>query len=166
MAAHIWLLHHLFLHNINNDAQEWAEAWNSHHLSIRGERNRSPHDIFTFSQLQDGPRGLEQLVEPVDEEVEDPNTYGIDWDVANDATLMTHLLTENPQEWEERNPFAPGLDDLSHVPCDAPGCPFTLEQVRYLDERLSAAVDIHSRNMNVRRLVWRAAMGICSELYE
>jgi hypothetical protein len=35
--AHIWLLHHLFLPHINTDAQEWADAWNSHHLQIRGE---------------------------------------------------------------------------------------------------------------------------------
>ncbi|KAJ7796811.1 hypothetical protein B0H14DRAFT_2390310, partial [Mycena olivaceomarginata] len=40
IAAHIWLLHHLFLHCIDQDAQEWAEAWNSHNLQIRGERTR------------------------------------------------------------------------------------------------------------------------------
>ncbi|KAJ6477881.1 hypothetical protein C8R47DRAFT_984653 [Mycena vitilis] len=49
VPAHVWLLHHLFLHHINADAQEWAEAWNSHHLNLRGERNRSPRDIFHFA---------------------------------------------------------------------------------------------------------------------
>ncbi|KAJ7890080.1 hypothetical protein B0H14DRAFT_2336430 [Mycena olivaceomarginata] len=34
LAAHIWLLQHLFLHRINKDSQEWAKAWNSHDLTI------------------------------------------------------------------------------------------------------------------------------------
>ena len=28
--AHIWLLHHLFLHIINHEAMEWVNSWNSH----------------------------------------------------------------------------------------------------------------------------------------
>ncbi|KAJ6531693.1 hypothetical protein B0H10DRAFT_1861097 [Mycena sp. CBHHK59/15] len=87
LTAHIWLLHHLFLDSINHDAQEWASAWNSHNLQIRGEHTRSPRDMFLFSMLQDGPRGLERVVEPVDEVVEEISTYGIDWDVADDSTL-------------------------------------------------------------------------------
>ncbi|KAJ6459367.1 hypothetical protein C8R47DRAFT_987469 [Mycena vitilis] len=165
VPAHVWLLHHLFLHHINADAQEWAEAWNSHHLNLRGERNRSPRDIFLFSMLQDGPRGLEHRREPADEPVADPHTYGIDWDVANDPALMAHLLEQNPQDWESRNPFAPGVEALSHVPCDAPDCPLSPEEVQHLDHRLAAEVDLHSRSMHVRRLVWITAMQICSELY-
>ncbi|KAJ7681447.1 hypothetical protein B0H17DRAFT_1230753 [Mycena rosella] len=158
IPAHIWLLHHLFLHHINNDAQEWADAWNSHTLNIRGERNRSPRDMFLFSMLQDGPRGIEHRTQPLDEHVDNPEIYGIDWDVADDTTLMSHLLEENPQEWEERDPFAPGLDTLSHVPCDAPNCPLTPEQVAVLDERLAAIVDVRTRSMH-------SAMEICDELY-
>ncbi|KAF7377212.1 hypothetical protein MSAN_00140900 [Mycena sanguinolenta] len=93
VPAHIWLLHHLFLRYIDEDAQEWAEAWNRHDLQIRGERTRSPHDIFFFSQLQDGPRGLERMVAPLEEDVEDPSTYGIDWDVVDNSTLMQHHPT-------------------------------------------------------------------------
>ncbi|KAF8160531.1 hypothetical protein K438DRAFT_1619197 [Mycena galopus ATCC 62051] len=165
VPAHIWLLHHLFLADINTDAQEWAEAWNSHHLSIRGERNRSPRDIFFFSMYHDGPRGLEYRREPENEHVEDPSIYGIDWDVADDPTLMNHLLTENPQDWEERNPFAPGADELSHVPCDAPNCPLSPDAVAELDRRLATVVDLQSRSMGVRRLVWAAAFEIANEMY-
>ncbi|KAJ6599583.1 hypothetical protein B0H10DRAFT_1825356 [Mycena sp. CBHHK59/15] len=161
LTAHIWLLHHLFLDSINHDAQEWASAWNSHNLQIRGERTRSPRDMFLFSMLQDGPRGLERVVEPVDEVVEEISTYGIDWDVADDSTLMTHLLHENPQDWSEHNPFAPGLDSLSHVPCDPPNSPFTDEQIASIDVQLAAEVDLASRNMHVRRLVWRQAIDLC-----
>ncbi|KAJ7079033.1 hypothetical protein C8R43DRAFT_1092889 [Mycena crocata] len=165
IPAHIWLLHHLFLRCINDDAQEWAAAWNSHNLQIRGERTRSPRDIFLFSMVQDGPRGLERFFEPPEEDVSDPATYGIDWEVGDDPTLMCHLLTQNPQDWEEHNPFAPGIADLSDVPCEPPNCPFSPEQIEYLDVQLGARVDTTSRSMNVRRLVWKEAFEICNGFY-
>ncbi|KAJ6629429.1 hypothetical protein B0H10DRAFT_1776320 [Mycena sp. CBHHK59/15] len=165
LTAHIWLLHHLFLHHINADAQEWAETWNSHLLQIRGERSRSPRDMFLFSMLQDGPRGIEYRTQAVDEDLEDPSIYGIDWDVADDSTLMNHLLHQNLQEWEEHNPFAPGLDTLSDVPCEPPNSPFTAEQIVMVDVELAARVDVTSRSMQVQRLVWKEAMEICNRFY-
>ncbi|KAJ6608183.1 hypothetical protein B0H10DRAFT_2166639 [Mycena sp. CBHHK59/15] len=166
VPEHIWLLHHLFLHCIDEDAQEWAEAWNSHDLQIRGERTRSPHDMFFFSQLNDGPRGLERMVTPLDEEVPDPTTYGIDWEVIDDPTLMHHHLMQNPQEWENNNPFAPSVQDLSEVPCEPPDSPFTPAQIAHLDREITAAVDLTSRSMNIRKLVWKEAFRICNEFYQ
>ncbi|KAJ7828422.1 hypothetical protein B0H13DRAFT_2240860 [Mycena leptocephala] len=128
VPAHIWLLHHLFLHHINADAQD---------------------------MLQDSPHRLEHWIEPAEESVDNLDTYGIDWDMANDPALMNHLLNQNPQDWVSRNPFALGLDSLSHVPCDAPNCPFTPEEVHYFDQQLAVRVDI----------LWIAAMEICNELY-
>ncbi|KAJ7219900.1 hypothetical protein B0H12DRAFT_1205505 [Mycena haematopus] len=135
--VHIWLLHHLFLDSINADAQEWADAWNSHDLQIRGERTRSPRDIFLFSMIQDSPRGLERFIEPPDE-----------------------------TEWEDRNRFAPGIQDLSDVPCEPPQSVFSAEQIRYLDETLAAIVDTTSRSMHVRKRVWIEAFRICNEFYQ
>ncbi|KAJ7776603.1 hypothetical protein DFH07DRAFT_731418 [Mycena maculata] len=166
IPAHIWLLHHLFLDCINEDAQEWAQAWNSHNLQIRGERTRSPRDIFLFSMVHDGPRGLERFVDAPDEDIADPSTYGIDWDVVDDPALMRHHLMQNPQEWEERNPFAPGVEDLSDVPCEAPDSPFSTEQIEYLDHELAAIVDLTSRSMHVRQLVWKEAFRICNTFYQ
>ncbi|KAF7350246.1 hypothetical protein MVEN_01328100 [Mycena venus] len=165
VAEHIWLLHHLFLHSIDEDAQEWAEAWNQHDLQIRGERTRSPHDIFFFSQLQDGPRGLERMVAPPDDDVSDPSTYGIDWDVIDDPALMQHHLLQNPEEWADSNPFSPNARDLSEVSCEAPNSPFSPQQIAYLDRELAAAVDLTSRSMNVRKMVWKEAFRICNEFY-
>ncbi|KAJ7482749.1 hypothetical protein FB451DRAFT_1338262 [Mycena latifolia] len=165
LSAHIWLLHHLFLDAINEDAQEWAATWNSHLLHIRGERSRSPRDMFMFSMLQDGPRGLEYSPNPIDEPVDDVSTYGIDWDVADDPALMTHLLDHNPQDWSERNPFAPGLDALSHVPCEPPDAPFSPEEITIIDAELAAQVDVTSRSMHVRRLVWVKAMEVCNRFF-
>lgn len=163
--AHIWLLHHLFLPSIDTDAQEWAQAWNRHNLQIRGERTRSPHDMFLFSMVQDGPRGLERFTQPVNEFVSDPQTYGIDWQVADDSQLMDHLLRENPQEWEESNPFLNGPENRSHVACEPPNSPFSPQQIALLDQQLAAAVDCRSRSMGVRRLVWKEAFRICNEFY-
>ncbi|KAH9943678.1 hypothetical protein B0H21DRAFT_695396 [Amylocystis lapponica] len=167
LPAHIWLLHHLFLTAVNQDTQEWAHAWNSHHLQIRGERERSPRDIFLFSMLQDGPRGLQSVLSaaPVDEPVDDPSTYGIDWDVADDTVLMNHLLEHNPQDWEEGNPFMIGPATLSDVPCEPPNCPLTSEEIVYLDSQLCMFVDVQSRNMVTRCAVWQSALSICNHIY-
>ncbi|KAJ7132907.1 hypothetical protein C8R43DRAFT_1089805 [Mycena crocata] len=166
IPVHIWLLHHLFLHHINEDAQEWAEAWNAHNLQIRGERTRSPRDMFLFSMVHDGPRGPERVLDPPDENVGDPSTYGIDWDVVDDPALMCHHLMQNPQEWDDCNPFAPGVQELSNVPCEPPNCPFSPEEVLYIDQALAAVVDTHSRSMHVRRLIWKEAFRICNEFYQ
>ncbi|KAK6991956.1 hypothetical protein R3P38DRAFT_3437757 [Favolaschia claudopus] len=161
----IWLLHHLFLDSINQDAQEWAEAWNSHKVQIKRERKRSPRDMFVFSMVQDGPRGLGDAVEPVDEPVEDIASYGVDWEVADDRRLMHHLLEENPQDWEDENPFHAAPSQLSDVPCEPPNCPFTAEQVVLLDRLLAERVDVTSRNMVMRRMVWCEAFNICTQFY-
>ncbi|KAJ6616377.1 hypothetical protein B0H10DRAFT_1799635 [Mycena sp. CBHHK59/15] len=94
--------------------------------------------------LQDGPRGIEYHTQAVDEDLEYPSIYGIDWDVADDSMLMNHLLHQNLQEWEEHNPFAPGLDTLSDVPCEPPNSPFTAEQIAMVDVELAARVDVTS----------------------
>ncbi|KAJ7254159.1 hypothetical protein C8J57DRAFT_1076419, partial [Mycena rebaudengoi] len=65
------LLHHLFLPHINEDTQEWAQAWNSHNLQIRGEHQCSPQDIFLFSMLQDGLHRVEHVTDPVDKPLDD-----------------------------------------------------------------------------------------------
>jgi hypothetical protein len=116
--------------------------------------------------LQDGPRGLEHVVVPVEEQVDDPSTYGIDWDVADDPTLMQHHLLQNPQEWEDQNPFAPSVQDFSEVPCEPPDCPFSSAQIEFLDRELAAVVDVSSRSMNIRKLVWQEAFRICNSFYQ
>jgi hypothetical protein len=165
LAAHIWLLHHLFLASVDQDAQQWAATWNFHQMEIRGERTRSPRDMFLFSQVQDGPRGIQHLVPtPPDEIVDDPALYGIDWEVIDNPLLMNHLLEYNPQEWDDKNPFTAGPPNMSEVRCEPPNCPFTDNQVDYLDESLSLRVDVHSQSMQVRRLVWIEALSICTQI--
>lgn len=167
VPEHIWLLHHLFLSAIDRDAQEWAEAWNSHQLQIRGERSRSPRDMFLFSLLQDGPRGIHTQLNPPEDHVENIAAYGIDWDVASDPALMDHLLQNNPHDLVNANPFdATGPARLSDVPCEPPNCPFTEAQVEWLDDTLTQRVNMQSRNMDIRRVVWIEALSLCAYLVD
>jgi hypothetical protein len=76
---------------------------------------------------------------------------------------MAHLLEQNLQDWANHNPFAPGPNELSHVPCDALDSPFSVEQIQVLDTQLAAEVDTQSRSMHVRRLVWTKAMELCAQ---
>ncbi|KAK6977130.1 hypothetical protein R3P38DRAFT_2560206 [Favolaschia claudopus] len=163
--GHIWLLHHLFLASINRDAQDWAEAWNSHQLTVRRQRERSPRDLFMFGMLREGPRGISSFlaVEEEEEEIEDINEYGIDSEANEEPELIAHLLENNPDErTNNTDPFASSSTpaNLSEVLCEPPGCPFTPIQLQLLDEHLNSSVDLFSRNMNVRRLVWIEALQI------
>lgn len=165
MAEHIWLLHHLFLAAIDEDAQEWAQVWNHHTMQIKGQRGRSPIDMFTFSLLQDGPRGITGLLEPTNEAVENPDEYGIDWDAAADERLMAHQQVHNPQDMPDANPFSNAPATKAHVECQPPNCPFTDDEVLWLDDSLRARVDVASRSMQTRRLVWMEAVVLCQQLY-
>ncbi|KAG8935212.1 hypothetical protein FRC01_005468 [Tulasnella sp. 417] len=54
MPGHIWLLHFLFLDDINADADLFCEDWNHHPLSTPGVGNLSPHDLFFLGQTSEG----------------------------------------------------------------------------------------------------------------
>lgn len=167
---HIWLLHHLFLASINTDAQEWAEAWNNHSLQIRGERTRSPKDIYFFSMVQDGPRGIYRIPhdEPHhlpgqgqdadDEEQVDPNTYAVDYEEAGDERIIGNLI-----EREQDNPFTIHERQYSHVECEPPQSPFSAEYICRFDTLLAeSGVLVESRNILHRRQVWIKALEICN----
>ncbi len=166
IPAHIWLVHHLFLSAINDDAAEWASTWNHHTMQLRRERNATPHELFFCSMVQDGLRGVSGL-NPVDEEIaeEDLAGYGIDWEVASNPTYMRHLLDHNPEAGAVANPFEIGPSTLSDVPCEPPNCPFTPAQVQSLDAHLLDTGHLDSRNMQIRCLIWQTALTFCSNVF-
>jgi hypothetical protein len=122
--------------------------------------------MFMFGMIQDGPRGIQQFIAPEEEEQEfvDFASYGVDWDVNDDPVLMRHLLQHNPQDFPTDDPFGPLTTPhrLSDVPCEAPDRPLTITQVLTLNTLLAQRIDIHSRNMQTRRLMWQHALAICS----
>ncbi|KAJ7652178.1 hypothetical protein DFH06DRAFT_995510, partial [Mycena polygramma] len=172
LAAHIWLIHHLFLPAINQDAQEWARTWNEHKLRLGMERTRSPRDMFFFGMIENGLRGFEDIPQASvdDEDIDDLNTYGVDWQDLNDADIMAHHTEFNADQElsmdDIQNPFSnDGPHCLSHVEVVEPPCPFTPEDVATLDAHLAIFPHSQSRNMNSRRAVWVSALQFCRDLY-
>ncbi|KAH8824843.1 hypothetical protein DL96DRAFT_1670239 [Flagelloscypha sp. PMI_526] len=164
--AHLWLLHFLFLQSIDQDAQEWAETWNSHKLRLRNQRDRSPRDLFIFGMVENGIRGFELGQEPEEDDITDAEVYGVDWEDLHNPTFLEHLETENPGALAEHNPFGPLTSHLPGVEVIPPDCPLQPEQVRMLERTLEVEFDHRrERNMGIRRRVWTRALEVCNGLY-
>jgi hypothetical protein len=94
LDAHIWLVHHLFLCTINQDAQDWACTWNEHNIRFDAERTRSLRDMFFFGMIENGVRGFNSALEVLDDdEIDDLDAYGVDWDDLNNPDLIAHRGT-------------------------------------------------------------------------
>lgn len=142
IPGHVWLLHHLFLDAINEDARQWAEMWNEHKLQIKGGRRRSPREIFFTSLLQDGPRGL-QL------------------DNANQAIFEQGTSSDRSTT---ENPFLAGPPSFSQVNVEAPGCPLNDNESQEFADWLQDRMDVSIRCMAYRKSVWIDALDFCSRL--
>lgn len=173
--SHIWLVHHLFLHAINQDAQDWAAVWNAHSLNIRGEKSASPYELFMFGVAEHGPRGLSHAIPqpPPDEPIDDLVNYGVDWEAMNNPVLMRHHHEHNAHVVEVGRLGDAAVDahaapapasaptHLSEVTCDPPRCPLPFEVVAMLNRHLSYHFDLSTRNMVIRRELWRSALTFC-----
>ena len=164
---HLWLLHHLFLPCINNDALEWAEAWNNHTIALHGERQRSPKDMFVFGMIEEGPRGLPTLREPVDEDVDDLASYGVDWDAIDNRRIMEHHNQQRNRLDSGHNPFVTHQPErFTEVLVPEANCPLTINELHWLDGQLEALPYFRSESMDARRLLWVAALDICRQMFE
>ncbi|KAG2359502.1 hypothetical protein BDR07DRAFT_1452365 [Suillus spraguei] len=144
LDSHMWLLHHLFLDAINEDAIEWAEAWNNHVMSIRGDRHSSPHDMFFFRMLENG----------------------IDWESINDCRLIDHHHANNEEDELGRNHFVTHHpQQFSEVMVPEADSPLSFEQVHFLGIQLEALIPVHSHSMESRHLIWSTALQICRHFY-
>ena len=95
----------------------------------------------------------------VDEDVVDPDTYGVDWDVHEDPTMREYLAEQYAIHGDEENIEDP-LDDEYDVAIP----PFSDDFVNGLEERLSHQINLSSRNMTIRRLIWETALRICCDI--
>jgi hypothetical protein len=177
-SSHIWLLHHLFLQSINDDAQDWAGAWNNHVVNIRGRatRSRSPIDMFYFGMLEEGLRGVELSGED-NEDIGEDNFeenlagFGVDWEALDDPQIRNHH--------DEANVVEGGIDDdiaanpfelhepatFSHVEVEEPNCPFSVEQVQFLDSQLASQGLWGSRSVEAYRLRWITGLEISKRMF-
>ncbi|KAJ7092053.1 hypothetical protein B0H15DRAFT_777894 [Mycena belliarum] len=152
---HIWLLHYLFLHQINEQLRFFMEAWNQHRIQIRRGTgpNRSPADMFGFDMLVHGVRGsvvpgvqelLPEDAAPMSEE--DMEVFGVDWEALRDDNIL---------EWrEENNPIDEGSTswlgrrgppaNLNEITVEPPEGPFSAAEMQALEAALlplAGAVD-------------------------
>ncbi|KAG1790479.1 uncharacterized protein HD556DRAFT_1242218, partial [Suillus plorans] len=163
LESHMWLLHHLFLDAINEDALEWAEAWNNHVMSIQGERHTSPRDMFFFRMLENGVHGFEGLED--DEDLDDLAPYGIDWESIDDRRIIYHHHANNEDELG-KNPFITHHpQQFSEVMVPEADSPLSLKQVQFLGIQLEALIPVHSRSMESRCFIWSTALQICRNLF-
>ncbi|KAJ7128852.1 hypothetical protein C8R46DRAFT_926116 [Mycena filopes] len=132
-AYHIWLLHYLFLNQINQQLRFFMESWNQHQIRIRDGPNRSLADMFVFDMLALGVRGTELLS---DAEME---VYGVDWEALHDDRLLESRQENNGAEegstsWIGR--VGPP-ERLNEVAVDPPSGPFSTAEMEVLDTRLA-----------------------------
>ncbi|KAJ6546384.1 hypothetical protein DFH09DRAFT_1248985 [Mycena vulgaris] len=163
LDAHIWLLHHLFLAAINQDAADWARTWNEHKLRFDSERTRSPRDMFFFGMIEN------EVLD--DDDIDDLNAYGVDWEDLNNTDIMAHHTASNADQElsmaDIENPFSnDGPHTSLHVEVLEPLCPFSEDQVDRLNQPLALSQHSLSRNMNSRRAVWIEVLDFCRNLYE
>ncbi|KAG6871327.1 hypothetical protein C0995_006027, partial [Termitomyces sp. Mi166 len=115
--AHIWLLHFLFLDAINHDALQWANAWKKHVITIRGERQQSPKNMFVFGMIQQGVRGMEMF----EDDNVNANSYGIDWEDYENPIYHNHHLSYNGSDHNIENPFQTHPPfHMSHIEVEEP----------------------------------------------
>jgi hypothetical protein len=166
LPSHVWILHYLFLPAIQEDALQWAAAWNCHRMQICGERSRSPEDMFVAGILQRGARGLDlRPVPSLEEDVGDIHQYGVDWAVHCDTRLMCHLHENNTADQDSLQSFSLP-EHMARVECKPPNNPFTGQQMEVFWARLLDHIgdQVHRRDMASRRIVWRHAFAIVSEI--
>ncbi|KAL0061553.1 hypothetical protein AAF712_011579 [Marasmius tenuissimus] len=170
--THIWLLQHLFLPAINEDALAWAEAWNRHPLTLRHQRSQSPVELFTFGMMENGLRGMDSIMNIEDDYLvgslasqEDRDGYGVDWEDMEDPAVLAHHNDSNLMDSEDStNPFTTHIPDhFSHVEVQSPDCPLTPDQLQLLHSHLDSLPFASNRDMDSRRLLWIEAFGICTQ---
>ena len=117
--------------------------------------------------IEDGPQGLNgsRWNRPGEGDVledGDISLYGINWEDMEDKVLMVHHHHYHSVPLD--NPFVTGPPSLSEVECTSPNSPLSAEGICQLDHYLSQMVDVNSRSMLVRRIIWAQALRICGQI--
>ena len=122
--------------------------------------------MFFFGMIQNGPQGIDPAD---DEEIEDIDSYGIDWEDYNNDNIFHHHCRANHTDHADNlddNPFMTNRPErMTQVNVDAPGCPLMEEQITFLNSQLNALPYIHSWSMDSYRLIWISALQICAHIF-
>lgn len=148
---HVWLLHYLFLDDLNCEILEWAEVWNNHKITTPGLEAMSPKALKLQSITLHGIRGI---LEPIPEdEVEE---YGIDWDAYEDSRIRTHHDRHNAIDAQGVEPLEtqrPAQHTVVEV--QEPDCPLDADQLVELQSYLQNLRKVDRKNR------WILALAFC-----
>ncbi|KAJ7488184.1 hypothetical protein FB451DRAFT_1025939, partial [Mycena latifolia] len=115
--AHLWLLHRLFLDELNTDCHDFQVEWNLHPLSGTLNKGQSPADIRFISETEHGiyedqpgvhPAVLEEFY-GVEEDPNDEWNDIDDWIADDQAEDVRHAAIEVPKH---RSPFSPEMEAI------------------------------------------------------
>lgn len=161
---HIWLLQHLFMHEIAQDAEQWRRIWNMHTMQLTGQRNESPESMWRWGMIQHGIRGLINCtrIEPQDDNVNNPELYGIDWEALDDDDLMEQFFITHPEDYEDTETVSTAPRTFSVVDVDHANCPLSDIAVEALDGTLQMAglLGTGQRDLLHYRARWDAALAL------
>ncbi|KAJ7508019.1 hypothetical protein B0H11DRAFT_1704680, partial [Mycena galericulata] len=114
---HLWLLHRLFLDEINADCRDFQLEWNLHPLKGTQNKGQSPSDIRFISETEHGVREDQPGVHPavleefygVEDDL-DGEWADIDERIENDqADDVRHAAIEVP---DHHSPFSPEIEAI------------------------------------------------------
>ena len=156
-AGHIWLLHHLYLHALNEEILEWAEHWNSHTMRLKHEANKSPRQMFMMGlrRCHLGAVGHRRAIQD-----EAAGAFRVDYEALEEGVLIDHMMNRDENPFQNHTP-----ERFSAVRCEPPGCPLEPLQVQQLDAELAEAFDTNAKSMEVRKMIWDRSLPFCRALF-
>ena len=106
--------------------------------------------------------------EPVDEDVDDLASYGVDWDAIDNRCIMEHHNQQRNRLDSGHNPFVTHQSEQSTEVLSTRGhhCPLTINELHWLHGQLEVYHISRSESMDARRLLWVAALEICRQMFE
>ena len=157
---HIWLLHRLFLEELNCELEVWTKCWNNHKMQLRGERNKSPMEMFLIGMVERETPGIQEWIA----QQEDNLPEGIDGE-----HLGRDVAGNLVEDGQNRVPFRIDArpDELHEVECEPPGCPLSADEKERLDTTIAQEFGINQyRSMPERLLIWNRALELCHTLVQ
>ena len=128
-SDHIWLLHFLFLDELNSELKQWVKGWNHHKMQLKGEENKSPMEMFLIGMVECKAPGVQDWIHQ-QEVINDLPNYGIAWE-----DLGERVVQEVVEEGQIEMPFQVDNrpEELHKIGCEPPGCPLTAGEKERLD---------------------------------
>lgn len=159
-ANHKWLLHYLFLSDINFDCQFFAAAWNQHKIRNPGQPARSPDEMWGFDMLVHGARGIPLDDSLTEGELQD---FGVDWHALQDNEVIASQLANNPRSepgssWIRREGPPP---NLAEVVVEAPAAPLSEQVCQQLLHAVGPYLEQYDHHSLVSR--WTIALEFCRQ---